>query len=252
MKLTYYKVFDDAGFIGVATSEDLRKHQKKHNILVFASGSDAQYIVVSDELFHDKWMKYPTSDFHEWYEATVAAISQEEYETLKEAMENDAEISIEEKEPETVEEVIEESPEFENMEVTADYVRDVKLRELSLACSKAITSGFDLEIDGEWKHFSLTANDQINLQDASLQIIGGSAEIPYHSDGGDFVLYTAEVMLCIIEAANQHKTYHLAYFNCLKKWVNGLKRISSIQAVEYGSEIPAKYQSAFLKSILEG
>lgn len=252
MNLTYYKVFDDEGFIGVATSEDLRKHQKKHNILVFAGGSDAQYITVSDELFHDKWMKEPTSDVHDWYYATVAAISLEEYETLKAAVENDAEIKMEEEEQEQTEPEIEESPEFENMEVTADYVREVKLRELSLACSKAITAGFDIEIDGEWKHFSLSANDQLNLQEASLQIIGGSTEIPYHADGDDYCLYTADVMLCIIAAANQHKTYHLAYFNCAKKWVNSLKRISSIQAVEYGTEIPAKYQSAFLKSILEG
>lgn len=252
MKLTYYKVFDDAGFIGVGTSEDLRKHQKKHNILVFAGGSDAQYIAISDELFHDKWMKTPTSDFHEWYDATVAAIGLEEYEALKKAMETDEEISIEEKEPDMTEPEIEESPEFENMEVTVDYIRDVKLKELSLACSKAIADGFDLEVDGELMHFSLTANDQLNLQDASLQIIGGKNTIPYHADDGEYRLFTDKDMFRIFTAANEHKTYHLAYFNCLKKWVNGLKRISSIQAVEYGSDIPVKYQSAFLKSILEG
>lgn len=250
--MTYYKVFDDSGFIGVGTSEDLRKHQKKHNILVFATGADAQYITVSDELFHDKWMKYPTSDFHEWYEATVSAIGQEEYETLKETMENDAEISTDENEHETVEEVIEESPEFENMEVTADYVRGVKIRELSLACSKCIADGFEIEIGGKPLHFSMTANDQLNLQDAALQILNGSSTIPYHPDGGEFLLFDAEDMLKIVNAANDHKTYHLAYFNALKKWVNALKRISSIQSVEYGSDIPVKYQSAFLKSILEG
>ena len=250
MKLTYYKVFDDSGFIGVGTSEDLRKHQKKHNILVFAGGSDAQYIAISDELFHDKWMKTPTSDFHEWYDATVAAIGQEEYEALKGAIETDEEISIEERETDTTEQEIEEYPEFENIEVTVDYIRDVKIKELSLACSKAITAGFDLEVEGNTMHFSMTANDQLNLQDAAVQILNGSSTIPYHPDGGEFMLIDAEDMLKIVNAANDHKTYHLAYFNALKKWVNALKRISSIQSVEYGSDIPVKYQSAFLKSIL--
>ena len=252
MKLTYYKVFDDSGFIGVGTSDDLRKHQKKHNILVFAGGSDAQYIAIFDELFHDKWMKEPTSDFFEWYDATVTAIGQDEYEALKGAMETDEEISIEEMETDTTEQDTEEYPEFENIEVTVDYIRDVKIKELSLACSKAITSGFDLEVKGKNMHFSLTANDQMNLQDAAVQVLNGSSTIPYHPDGGEFMLFDAEDMLKIVNAANDHKTYHLAYFNSLKKWVNALKRISSIQSVEYGSDIPVKYQSAFLKSILEG
>lgn len=252
MKLTYYKVFDDAGFVGVGTSEDLRKHQKKHNILVFAGGADAQYIAVADELYHDKWMKKVTTDFFEYQNATVAAIGQEEYEALKEAVENDTEISVREDEIDTTEEEYEESPEFEDVEVTVDYVREVKLRELSLACRKAITDGFDLEVGGEKMHFSMTANDQLNLQDASLQIYNGAATVMYHPDGGEFMEFEADDMLKIVMAANHHKTYHLAYFNSLKKWVNALKRISSVQAVEYGSDIPAKYLSAFLKSILEG
>lgn len=250
--MTYYKVFDDAGFIGVGTSEDLRKHQKKHNILVFATGSDAQYISVSDVLYHDKWMKEPTTDFFEWQNATIAAIGQEEYESLKTALENDEEITANEDEIFAPEEELEESPEFENTEVTVYYVRGVKIRELSLACSKAITDGFDIKIGGKNMHFSMTANDQMNLQDAAVQILNGSSTIPYHPDGGEFLLFDAEDMLKIVNAANDHKTYHLAYFNALKKWVNALKRISSIQSVEYGSDIPVKYQSAFLKSILEG
>lgn len=252
MKLTYYKVFDDAGFIGVATSEDLRKHQKKHNILVFANGADAQYILVSDELFHDKWMKEPTSDLHEWYYASVVAIGEEEYNTLKESVESDAEIRMEEEQSDTPMEDQEEAPEAEEVEITVDYVREVKLRELSLACRKAITDGFDLEIGGEKMHFSMTANDQLNLQDAALQIYNGAATVVYHPDGGEFMQFEADDMLKIVMAANKHKTQHLAYFNSLKKWVNALKRISSIQAVEYGAAIPAKYLSAFLKSILEG
>ena len=98
----------------------------------------------------------------------------------------------------------------------------------------------------------MTLRDQTNLAAATMQILSGETEIPYHADGEEFKNFQADDMLQIIGAANEHKTYHLAYFNCMKKWLNGLARITSIQAVEYGAAIPKKYQSAFLKSLCEG
>lgn len=250
--MAFYKVFNDAGIIGVGTSDDLRKHQKKHNILVFAGGSDAQFITVADGYYHDKWMKEPTSEMVEWENATVVGIAEEEYLALKTALENDLTITAEEEEIADAEDDYEELPEYDDLELSVDYIRSVKLRELNLACRRAITEGFDLEIDGIDMHFSMTANDQLNLQDAAIRISTGATSVLYHPDEGEFMVMEAENMLKIIDAANEHKTYHMAYFNALKKWVNALKRASSIQAVEYGSDIPAKYLTTFLKSILEG
>lgn len=250
--MTYYKVFNDSGFIGVGTSEDLRKHQKKHNILVFANGADAQYIVVADYYYHDKWMKTPTAELVEWEEASVIAIGEEEYRVLLEALENDLTICDQEDELVAEEDIIEEVADYEDLELTVEYVRDVKLRELNLACRRAITEGFDIEIGGCEMHFSMTSNDQLNMQDAAIRISTGATSVLYHPDDGEFMVVEAADMLKIIDAANEHKTYHMAYYNALKKWVNALKRISSIQAIEYGSDIPAKYMTTFLKSILEG
>lgn len=250
--MIYYKVYDDSGFIGVGTTEDLRKHQKKHNILEFAEGSDAQFIVISDKIYHDKWMKKPSGDMIEWREVTIVAITEEEYEQLKDAVENELEISIKENEIDAPKEEYNEIPEFEDSPISVEYVRSVKVRELSVACNMAIAAGFNIEIGGEKLHFSMSEKDQLNLQDAAIQIISGQKTIPYHADGGEFTLFTTEEMFKIIQAANDHKTYHLAYFNALKKWVNSLKRISSIKLVMYGSEIPTKYQSAFLKSVIAG
>lgn len=246
--MTFYKVICDSAFAGVATTRDLRKHQQKHNLLLLAKEDDSEYIIIGDKLFRDIWMNPAKTTIFAYESASVLAISEDEYNALKEASERSEEISLVEN-VEAAPEETEEVPVNEAEQITAEYVRDVKLREMSLACNKAITNGFDVEIDGREFHFSLTANDQTNLAAASVQILNGDTEIPYHADGEDYRLYSADDMLIIITAANRHKTYHLAYFNSLKKWVNSLVRLSAIQAVEYGSEIPKKYQTALLQSV---
>lgn len=245
--MTFYKVICDSAFIGVGTTRDLRKHQQKHNLLLFAKEDDSEYIIIGDKLFHDIWMNPEKTTVFTCESASVLAISEEEYNTLKEAVDRSEEITLEEH-VEAVPEEREEAPESEAEQITVEYVRDVKIREMSLACNKAITDGFDMELSGKILHFSLTANDQTNLTAASAQILNGESEIPYHADGEDYRLFSADDMLRIITAANRHKTYHLAYFNSLKKWVNALVRLSNIRAVEYGSEIPKKYQTALLQS----
>lgn len=250
--MTYYKIQDETGLIGVGTSESLRKHQKKHNILLFASGEDAECIDVNGTLYRDKWFQPMKSDLYPCMDAKVIAINQEEYDILSEALKEGK--TIDEAVPNEVDisnESIVETPENEYEQITAEYVRSVKLKELSAECARTISSGFDLTLSGEMLHFSMTANDQLNLNSASVQILNGESEIPYHPDGGDFRIFSSDEMVQIINAANAHKTYQLAYFNSLKKWVNALSRISSIQAVTYGSEIPKKYVSSFLKSLEE-
>lgn len=248
--MTYYKVICDNAFAGVGTTNDLRKHQKKHNILVFAGSEDAECIEIDGELYRDKWCKpFSAGDFP-CKSASVLAISLEEYESLKSSIDRAEEIRIDEAEP--ISDEITETAESDAEEVTAEFVRNVKIQELSLACSKAIADGFDVEISGEVMHFSLTTNDQTNLNAAAMQGLNGASLIPYHSDGGEYRLFALDDILKIVNSANEHRTYHLAYFNSLKKWVNTLVRISSIQSVEYGSEIPKKYQSPLLKSMIEG
>ena len=243
----FYKVICEEAVVGVGQSCDFRKHQVKHNILIGATENDAQYIEVGMELYWDVWMQEPDTDEFPYKTATVKGISEEEYKIIAKAISENESIPEDPEETEDVEEEIEEGPVEE--EPTADYVRSVKIREMSLACNQAIIEGFDLELGGEPKHFSLTLKDQTNLVTATVQILSGEQAIPYHADGDELKNFTADEMLQVIGAANAHKTYHLVYFNCMKKWLNALSRITSIQAVEYGAEIPKKYQSGLYKTI---
>ena len=47
----------------------------------------------------------------------------------------------------------------------------------------------------------------------------------------------------IIAKANDFKTYHVAYFNSLKAYINSLRSIDKVAAISYGDVIPSKYQS---------
>lgn len=247
----YYKIVREDTVIAVATSDNLRKYQKKHGIFDYATPEDAEFLQIGDAFYNDSWMKDSVIQLGEDAEAQIEAISEEEYKLLVEALASD-----------TPEEAVaqvyakpEPEPEPEPTDFaksTVDVVRQNKLREVSLACQKAITDGFDLALsDGKVHHFSLTVEDQANLNDACIRVMRGDEQIMYHADGEEATVFTAHQMQEIINAADKHKTYHIVYHNSMKTWINALRRATTIAAVKYGDEIPQKYRSALFSQLLE-
>jgi hypothetical protein len=174
----------------------------------------------------------------------VYHISEEEYNILAESIRNNEEIVIE-----TLPIYI--PPEIPNApNISIDFVREAKLKEVSLACRKTIEGGFDLELRGEIHHFSLSTQDQLNL--ISLSALAQTQSlIPYHADNEDVVFYSNEEIEEIVDTANAFKIYHTTYHNALKKYINALETIEEIGAIEYGVEIPEEYKTDVLKA-LEG
>lgn len=243
--MNYFKIIDENKLVGVGTSRDLLRYQKKHNIFVFATENEAEFIEIHGSRYHAKWMR-PSEV--ECEESEIVAIGVDEYNEISALIAKGEEISVEadtESAP-----VIEEEPAeplgTEVEEITVEFARSIKLKELSLACNKAITDGFDL--DG--KHYSLSLQDQANLNAAAVALLNGDTEVIYHADGDEYTEYSASDMLVVIQVANLHKLRNLAYFGCLKSWVNSLVQIKKIQDIEYGVEIPKRYQSSVYKSIV--
>lgn len=246
--MTYYKIYDDGNFYGVGTTNELRRYQGKHRIILTSDENHAQFIFCDGELYRDEWMQSVEGCNVSYKECMVKAITEDEYNILNAAKDTDEAVKLALQDI-VSEEEDEEEPEFDT-EITVDELRNMKIREMSLACNNSITDGFSIELsDGQSHHFSLTMQDQMNLLTIQSQILAGATEVPYHADGEDADMYTVEDMATIISAANVHKTYHLAYFNALKKWLNALKSIAAISAVKYGTEIPKKYQTALLKRL---
>lgn len=246
--MIYYKLVRDGEVFAVSTSRNLLRHQDNPIALIPAKPENAEFLQIDgDVLCHDRWMKQCENDFFTAVEVTITPISEEEYRLLAEAtlpQKDDGPASPPVIEPEV------ETPDFDKNSI--DYLRNKKLSEVSLACSRAITEGFDMQLfDGKLHHFSMTAEDQANLNEARLKIINGDDYVLYHADGEEIRLFPKAQMENIIAAAEAHKQYHLIYHNSLKAWIKALRRASTISKVHYGSEIPERYQTESYKQILE-
>lgn len=127
-----------------------------------------------------------------------------------------------------------------------------KTAEMSAACRAAIVAGFDATLsDGKDHHFSLTVEDQLNLNALFGLLATGAEQVPYHADGETCMYFTAADMQTVVQEATAHKTYHESYFNSLKAYIASKRTAASVNAIEYGTEIPEQYQSDVLKALLE-
>lgn len=240
--MKYYKLINDNEFIGVCTTFDLRKFQKKHKIFLACNESEAQYIQCGDIMYRAIWM-VPETVYQDCAVVDVIVIDKDEYDVLFKAVKSNKEIVIEQDEPEV--------PSMDINDSTFDFVYASKIAEMKSECNKTITNGFDVKLsDGIKHHFSLTIQDQLNLITSSQMIESGSNEIPYHADGELFVYYSVKDMQSIIDKANSFKNYHISYFNSLKTYINSFTNIDSIAAIYYGIEIPEEYQSTVFKKYL--
>lgn len=246
--MTYYKLINGAHFVGIATQHNFRMFQHKHKILLACDEENAQYIECNDSFYRANWMVPITTDIISYETVEVINIDEEEYNILLAAVESGDEIIPE---PEPTEPDDDTPPVDENEEVTVEYVKTMKLAEMSNACNTVIAKGFDAVLsDGETYHFSLTTQDQLNLITLSTMLASGETAIPYHADNELCKFYSADDVSTIITAATALKTYQVSYFNALKAYIESMYTIEEINAVVYGIEIPADYQSDVLKYLL--
>lgn len=211
--MKYYKIIKDKEFIGVGTTLNLRRFQKKHQIILICDETQVQYIWLDGTFYRANWMWPEITDSVKYEIADVIRIEKDEYDLLLKAVETNEEIAIEEEPIVEPEPVIVENP-------TLDYVRSSKISELRHDCNKAITNGVDIKLsDGETRHFSMSLEDQINL-----------LTMAYLKDES---LYSTKDMKTIITKTNSYKNDHIAKFKQLKDRVNSLNTIEEVSAVNY-------------------
>lgn len=248
--MKYYKVIKDNDFVGVGTSYDLREYQTKHGILIIADDNTAQYIQINDKLYRDDWFKSLTTNAVEYETARVSVVEEGEYLQLFDAVKKGEEISIateddgsyNQEEPVAVD---------EEENVTIEYLKAQKIKEMSFLCSQAIFKGFDVELsDGKVHHFSLTVQDQLNLITLSALASTGESRIPYHADGELCEYFPLNDIGLIIKSATELKTYHTTYYNSLKLYIQSLDNKELIASVSYGTDIPDEYKSDVLIALL--
>lgn len=246
--MMFYKIIANGQFVGIGTSYDLRKFQKKHSILVTSLENDAQYIQVNELLYRDSWFAKLTTQIFEYTNASIISISENEYNSLADAIQSNEEVAIAEKEFDNKNE--EEYIIDPNEEITIEYLKSSKISEMNLCCNNVITNGFDVVLsDKKTHHFSLTIQDQLNIMTLSTLIGDGQELISYHADGELCKYYSVSDIQKIIKSAIDFKTFQITYFNSLKLYIMALNDYNSISEIEYGSEIPLEYQSDTLKEL---
>lgn len=206
--MKYFKIIKDNEFIGIGTTRDMRKFQKKHNVILVCDENEAQYIQCGEDLYHAPWMETVDGSF---VIADVIRIEEDEYNCILSAIESNEEVKFAE------ELVVEYEPVVDEIEeLTIDYIRSAKLAELKYECNKAIAEGFDIELgDGETRHFTLSMDDQINLLTQA---------------------YFDETMQTVIVVMNNFKVKHMSHLKELEEYVNSLTDIEEITKVDYRKE----------------
>ena len=140
-------------------------------------------------------------------------------------------------------EVPEPTPEPEPVEPTIYEVRQNKLDEMSSICEQVIYSGVDVELSVGKKHFSLTANDQTNIDGIFSAITLGATEYPYHADGEPCEMYSASDIMELYIAAKGFVTQQTTYCNALRQWIKREDKIETISAIRYGDTLPSDLQT---------
>lgn len=206
--MKFFKIIKNKEFIGVGTTRDMRRFQKKHNVILVCDENEAQYIQCGEVLYHAPWMEAVDGDF---VIADVIRIEEDEYNCLVSAIESNEEIQIADELVEEFEPVIDETD-----GLTIDYIRSAKIAELKRECNKAITEGFDIKLsDGKTRHFSLSMDDQINMLTQA---------------------YFDENMKPVVIEMNNFKAKHMDRLKELEEYVNSLTVIEEITSVFYRKE----------------
>ena len=135
------------------------------------------------------------------------------------------------------------TPEYEQ---SLQELKELKITELSYACSHAINSGVDVEIDGVIEHFSYaTAEDQANIKELFDGVLATGMPAPFHSDGNECKLYSAQQIIDIYVACATLKTGQTTYYNQLKSYVETLETKQAVKAITYGQGLTGKYLDTF-------
>lgn len=242
--MKYFKILNNTEFIGIITSANFVAENPISKWVASSDENHGQFVEFEEHLYRDYWMQPIIDSTREFIIAQIVEISQEEYNTLADAIKNNETIIIEDEDEDDIQPVVIPS----EPDITVEYVKSGKIKEMSTTCRTIIEAGFDIMLRGENHHFSLDTQDQLNL--ISLSAMAQTQElIPYHADGEMCIFYTAEEMNQIIETATRFKIYHTTYYNALKGYINALDNIADIAAITYGIAIPEEYQSDVLKAL---
>lgn len=243
----YYKLIQGKTIIGFCASIDFRKYQEKHKRILFANEETGQFVEYKGKYYRDDWLRVLPEGTVKTDHADIVRISFEEYGALAEAFQTEEEIEIPE---EPIEDPVEE-PVTEDPDITLEFIKEAKIKQMAKTCEDTIRHGFDVVLsDGESHHFSLELEDQLKIQALALKAQAGDTMLYWHPDGELCTFYSAADVMKIYGELEKIQTMQTTYFNSLKYYINSLQTIEDVSAITYGTPIPEQFQSEVLRYLL--
>ena len=117
--------------------------------------------------------------------------------------------------------------------ISLDDVKANKIKELSEQVNNIITNGFDLDINGEFKHFSLEVHDQQNITSICQYLLSHEelSEYMYHADNEDMKLYSRENIFAIRDKMIETITGVVEDYHKKRSIVNSLETVEEVNDI---------------------
>ena len=131
---------------------------------------------------------------------------------------------------------------FPNKDISKEeltQIKSQKLRDMSTICEQTIYQGIDVDLSTGVHHFSLTTNDQTNIDGIFNAVVLGASEYPYHADGEPCAMFSADDIMKLYVSAKTLITKETTYNNMLHQWIKREMDIDVLNSVTYGSDLPS-------------
>ena len=167
--MQFFKLIKENNIFGVISNYNFRKYQKKYDRIIFSDINSAEFIEYKDLFYRDSWLDpYPpeangkiTVEYID-----IKEINQEEYNILKETLETEKQIQEQEQpaEEQILPPAVEEEQTPIEPDITLQYVKKVKIKELQRANQEKIKQGFDITLEnGKSYHLAFDNTGLFNL-----------------------------------------------------------------------------------------
>lgn len=123
-----------------------------------------------------------------------------------------------------------------------DEAIEYQLQVINKECNEYITNGIDVETSMGIEHFSLSAEDQINISSLYNEIALGATAVPYHADGKLCRLFSADEFLIVANAVKQFKIFCTTKCNYLRSWIKSAANTQEALEIHFNSELPEDLQ----------
>ena len=120
-----------------------------------------------------------------------------------------------------------------------DTLAAQKVQKANETCQALIYAGIDVDFSSGREHFSLTPNDQTNIDSMFTAVTLGATQYPYHADGKPCTMYSAVDITTLYIDYKKFVITQTTYCNLYKVWINRTQSVAQLAGIFYGNNLPA-------------